>query len=159
MYICYIRTDMICDSDILSIVYNTILYCTLLYTALWYFLSFWCYNIRYIWSRCYRYDCHLDGVPNMIIHLSISHQECRIIGWTAHTEEMTKFSGNVMTALQTALQVTLQSCHDCSSFIARSETSYCSKPQFLLCSLAHSHTHTSSSMPVMFLFINFAQYT
>src|ERR1700682_3220405 len=46
-----------------------------------------------------------------------------------------------MTALQTALQVTLQSCHDCSSFIARSETSYCSKPQFLLCSLAHSHTH------------------
>src|ERR1700692_2047292 len=77
----------------------------------------------------------------MIIHLSISHQECRIIGWTAHTEGMTKFSGNVMTALQTALQVTLQSCHDCSSFIARSETSYCSKPQFLLCSLAHSHTH------------------
>jgi hypothetical protein len=77
----------------------------------------------------------------MIIRLSISHQECRIIGWTAHTEEMTKFSGNVMTALQTALQVTLQSCHDCSSFIARSETSYYSKPQFLLCSLAHSPTH------------------
>ena len=88
-----------------TILYSNVLCCTILYTPLWYFLV-----ILMLQHQIYiiTIDCHLDGIDSMIIHLSISHQECRIIGWTAQRR------GN---------DQIFRKCHDCSSDCSSSHSS------------------------------------